>query len=63
MTAVPPSRAGPLGSTVLGDPAIRDGASSAADSTTRAPSGTRVAVDELSRTAAGLRTSVARSTH
>jgi methyl-accepting chemotaxis protein len=39
------------------------GVSSAADSTTQALSQTRVAVDELSRMAADLRTSVARFTY
>jgi methyl-accepting chemotaxis protein len=39
------------------------GVPSAADSTTQAPGQTRVAVDELSRMAADLRTSVARFTH
>ncbi|MGY1652283.1 methyl-accepting chemotaxis protein [Geodermatophilus sp. SYSU D01119] len=39
------------------------GVSAAADSTTQALSQTRMAVDELSRMAAGLRTSVARFTH
>jgi methyl-accepting chemotaxis protein len=39
------------------------GVSSAADSTTQALSQTRVAVDELSRMAADLRTSVSRFTH